>query len=386
MENFLDFLDNKPLYYDEIDLTRMPKAFESIKEHLNTNAKIIHLVGTNAKGTTGRFLATALKNSGFSVAHYTSPHIMNFNERIWINGEIVTNEALQKAHEVIYNLLGVELSDSLSYFEYTTFLAIKLSLECDYIVLEAGLGGEFDATNVFEKELSLFTPIDFDHQSFLGEDITQIAQTKMRSMQKRALLGYQKHTIVKEVFQEIATAKSYESYFLEELITQSDKIYLQEVAERLKLADYMLDNISLALGALKLLGISYDFNTFNNAKLFGRLTKLQENITIDVGHNLLAAEAIKKHFEGKKVILIYNSFKDKDYSSILQTLHDVIQRVEIIEIDDTRAVERKLLERALQEAELEYAPFHSIDKDENYLVFGSFSVVEAFLKYSGVVV
>lgn len=386
MVSFLDFLDTKPLYYDKIDLERVPRAYEKIKGQYSSSAKIIHIVGTNGKGTTGRFLATALKNSGFRVGHYTSPHIVNFNERIWLDGKSVDNDTLQKAHEKIYELLGEEISDALSYFEYTTLLAIQVFKTCDYVVLEAGLGGEKDATNVFSKELSLFTPIDFDHQSFLGEDIVQIAQTKMRSMQKRALLGYQKHTIVKELFQEIATFKSCESYFLEELITQSDKSYLQEIAQKLKLADYMIDNISLALGALKLLDVSYDFNTFNNAKLFGRLTKLQENVTIDVGHNLLAAEAVKKHFEGKKLILIYNSFKDKDYSSILKRLYDVVERVEIIEVDDTRVVEQELLEKSLQELGLAYNTFNSIDKDKNYLVFGSFSVVEAFLKHLRVVI
>jgi dihydrofolate synthase/folylpolyglutamate synthase len=70
-----DFLDNKPLYYDKIDYTRMPRVYESIKHHMQL-PKIIHIVGTNAKGTTGRFLATALKNIGFSVGHYTSPHIL----------------------------------------------------------------------------------------------------------------------------------------------------------------------------------------------------------------------------------------------------------------------------------------------------------------------
>lgn len=386
MEKFLDFLNKKPLYYDEIDLSRMPRAYERIKEHLFSNAKVIHIVGTNAKGTTGRFLATALKNSGFKVGHYTSPHIQSFNERIWLNGALVTNEALQKAHETLYTHLGEEFSHALSYFEYTTFLAMQLFLECDYIVLEAGLGGEFDATNVFEKELSLFTPIDFDHQSFLGDNITEIAQTKIRSMQKRALLGYQKHAVVRDIFQEIATQKSSKSYFLEELIVESDKSYLRELADQLNLADYMLDNISLALGALKLLDVPYNANTFNSAKLFGRLTELEENITIDVGHNLLAAEAIRKHFEGKKIVLIYNSFKDKDFYSILETLQDVIERVEIIEIDDARAVDGEVLESALKELALEYIPFHSIDRDKNYLVFGSFSVVEAFLKYTGSIV
>ncbi len=91
------FLDNKPLYYETIDYSRMPRVHEKIKSQFNT-PKIIHLIGTNGKGTTGRFLATALYSLGFSTGHYTSPHILNFNERIWLNGEEVSDETLNSAH------------------------------------------------------------------------------------------------------------------------------------------------------------------------------------------------------------------------------------------------------------------------------------------------
>ena len=190
MKSLQDFLDNKPLYYDKIDLERMPRIYRAIKAHL-PRPKIIHIVGTNGKGTTGRFLANGLLQNGFSVGHYTSPHILTFNERIWLNGENVNDGVLEAAHQKLYALLTQEQSDALSYFEYTTLLAMVVYEACDYAVLEAGLGGEFDATNVFDKELSLFTAIGQDHQAFLGDDIGSIAGTKFRSMQKSAILGRQ---------------------------------------------------------------------------------------------------------------------------------------------------------------------------------------------------
>jgi dihydrofolate synthase / folylpolyglutamate synthase len=82
-----DFLEKKPLYYSEIDYTRMPRAYASIQEKLSI-PKIIHIVGTNGKGTTGRFIANALFALGKSTGHYTSPHIQDFNERIWLNGKM----------------------------------------------------------------------------------------------------------------------------------------------------------------------------------------------------------------------------------------------------------------------------------------------------------
>lgn len=160
------FLETKPLFYDEIDYARMPKAYQGIAFHLKL-PKIIHLVGTNGKGTTGRFLAEMLHTKGLHVGHYTSPHILHFNERIWLDGDNVEDTTLEKAHETLLSWLEPSVAQSLSYFEYTTLLAmVVFSQICDYIVLEAGLGGEFDATNIFPKCLSIITPIGLDHQAF----------------------------------------------------------------------------------------------------------------------------------------------------------------------------------------------------------------------------
>ena len=103
--------------------------------------------------------------------------------------------------------LGKEISDSLSYFEYTTLLAFVVFENCDLMVLEAGLGGEFDATNVCHKELSVITPIGIDHQAFLGETIKEIAATKIRSIQKQVLLAPQVYDEVVEVAENISVQR-----------------------------------------------------------------------------------------------------------------------------------------------------------------------------------
>ena len=110
-----DFLERKPLYYSEIDYTRMPRAYDSVREHL-VIPRIIHIVGTNGKGTTGRFLANALHAMGKSTGHYTSPHIDDFNERIWLNGRHADNELLESAHIRLQALLSEAFKNTLSYF------------------------------------------------------------------------------------------------------------------------------------------------------------------------------------------------------------------------------------------------------------------------------
>jgi len=117
-----EFLERKPLFYKKIDLNRMPNAYKLIKDKLNLTP-IVHIVGTNGKGSTGRFLAHTLLKRGFSVGHYTSPHILKFNERIWINGRDISDDELQKVHLKLQKLLPKDVSETLSYFEYTTLLA-----------------------------------------------------------------------------------------------------------------------------------------------------------------------------------------------------------------------------------------------------------------------
>ena len=373
------FLENKPLYYTEIDYTRMPRIYEKIKAYFNTT-KVIHIVGTNAKGTTGRFLASALFAMGYKTAHYTSPHILDFNERIWIDGTNVSNKALESAHLKLQSILRQEDSDALSYFEYTTFLAMLMFNGCEYIVLEAGLGGMHDATAVFPKHLTLVTPIDYDHQSFLGTEIEDIANEKLQAVQNNAIIAKQKHKAVYGVADEIIALNNVNIIKLDACISAEDGLKIVEISSKLLLAQYLEDNLSLSIACLNFLGLSYDVKHFDNSKLFGRLTQYKKNIIIDVGHNPLAAESIVKALEGAKYTLVYNTYKDKEYKKILQILKPIILNVEIITINLQRMVAIEELQKTLTDLEIEYETFKEIDESKNYLVFGSFSVVEAFLK------
>jgi len=369
------FLNLKPLYYNEIDYTRMPRVYERIKKDLKI-PKIIHIIGTNGKGTTGRFLATALYNITKSVGHYTSPHIIDFNERIWLNGSNVTNEVLELAHLKLLNILTKDEAKSLSYFEYTTFLAMVVFEGLEYIVLEAGLGGEHDATAVFKKELTLVTPIDKDHEDFLGTTIKEIATTKLNAIQDNAILAHQNY---QEVY-EIAFAKKQNILKIEDILNAKDIEKVNKIAKEFSLVTYLRDNLALSISALKFLNLTYEQMHFENAKLFGRLTQINEQIIVDVGHNTLAANAILKALNGKKFILVYNSYKDKEYSKILSILKPIIKEVQIIDIEDERIEKSEKMKKTLENLDIKYSQFNGIKEDEKYLVFGSFKVVENFLK------
>ena len=375
ISSFNIFLENKPLYYKEIDHERVHIAYGMLKPHIR-RPRTVHVVGTNGKGSTGRIIAHLAAKSGLSVGHYSSPHILKFNERIWLDGEDASNEVLERAHQRLFTILGEQMSNKLSYFEYTTLLAFIVFEACDLMVLEAGLGGEFDATNVCDKELSIITPIGIDHQAFLGETIEEIAATKIRSIQKQVLLAPQVYDEVIEVAREIAQQKGAELHFVE-VDTYKDKLY--EIAKQKGWGEYLVQNASVALKALDILSIQYDINDLKNLELFGRFYPWRENIRIDVGHNPLAAKAIEKALD-HKVVLIYNSLDDKDYEAVLNILKPKIKRIEIIPIHSQRATTLNEIEEAERNVGIPYDYFEGrIDEANEYLVFGSFYVVEEFL-------
>ena len=377
--SFERFINEKPLYYKEIDHERVHHAYAVLKPHIK-RPLTIHVVGTNGKGSTGRIMATLLHFEGKKVGHFSSPHILKFNERIWIEGCDSSDENLENAHQKLYAILGQNMSESLSYFEYTTLLALVATQNMDVLILEAGLGGEFDATNVVQKELSVITPIGLDHQDFLGETIEEIARTKLNSMDKKVLLGLQVYDEVYDIAKEIATHKKATIHKVE----QEENLELLQKTQQLDWAYYLYENTKLALNALDILALPYQVENLTKIQLFGRFYELFPNVIIDVGHNLLATKALVKALEKKynseKIILVYNSLDDKDYEAILSLFKPLIKRVEIIEIETKRAVKSEKLENILRKLEIEYKDFMLLDKNDKYFIFGSFYVVEAFLE------
>ena len=305
------------------------------------------------------------------VLHYSSPHILKFNERIWIDGKDSSDILLNNAHEKLQKILTTNLLEKLTYFEYTTLLALDLSSDKDYLVLEAGLGGEYDATNVVKNDLSIITTIGLDHQNFLGKTIDLIAATKMRSCDNSFILSTQ-------VSEEITVVKN-------EILNNKNEILKKDFIlpnEASFLPQYLQDNLQVVLTVLEYLGFP-EFS-FTLPQLFGRYQKLSKNIIIDVGHNPLAAYAISLELkkEREKFILIYNSFEDKDFKEVLTILKPYIKEVQIIDCDDSRIVKNDILNKCIDNLSITVSNFDILQLEEKnyYLVFGSFLVIENFLK------
>jgi len=252
--------------------------------------------------------------------------------------------------------------------------------ECEYVILEAGLGGEYDATAVFDKTLTLVTPIDYDHEAFLGSNIEDIAKTKLNAIQNNAIIAIQKYQEIDTIVDELAVSKKIVIQKVDKFLDDKDIEKIELISKKLSLASYLEENLKLSVSALKFLGLKYNVGDFENSKLFGRLSSLNENIIVDVGHNPLAASSVIKALKDEKYILIYNSYKDKEYKKILEILKPLVLHVEIINISDDRIEIKEELQKVLTDLKIEYEPFTKIIEDEKYLVFGSFRVVEEFLK------
>jgi len=377
--SLVEVLNHKTMYYEKIDFSIVKKSFHLISKYIKL-PYVIHIVGTNGKGSTGRFLAHYLNKKSYKTLHYSSPHILKFNERIWINGKDSKDFELEFANKKLQEYLPINLLEKLTYFEYTTLLAFILCDGFDYIVLEAGLGGEFDATNVVKNDLSLITTIDLDHQSFLGNTIEKIAKTKMRSVDRKMIIGYQIHEEVFEVANSLI--KELKDEFDKDILIQSVKQFDKYTLNK-KFANYLKLNLHLVIETLNELKIDIDTKLFDDVELFGRCQRIKPNITIDVGHNPLAAKVLVKEFENKKINLIYNSYKDKDFESVLSILKPIISKITILELSDNRIVDKNNLLEICKSLNIIVNNNIEIKKDEEYLVFGSFLVVEKFIKYMG---
>ncbi len=371
------FLETKPKEYHKFDPSRFIQIYKDFKSaFFEIQAKVIHIVGTNGKGSTGRFLTLLLADQNFKVLHFTSPHVFEFRERFFVNGSVVEESVLENAHQ---QLQSHAFSSACSYFEYATLLAVMLAKDCDYLVLESGLGGEFDSTNALEKTLSVFTPIDYDHKEFLGDSLESIATTKLKAMGPLNIIAPQQELVL-NIAQKIAKDKQAQLIVVQNEISQEVKAYI----ERYHLAHFLAMNLEVALKAFETLLPCNKQEVLKNLKplnLIGRCELLSPNILIDVGHNPHSAKALKEEIKrvfNAPIVLIYNCYQDKDAFLVLEILKPVIKKVLILELHNERIIQLEKLKGILETLGLEHALFEDVKENENYLVYGSFLVANAF--------
>ncbi|MGE4398419.1 MAG: folylpolyglutamate synthase/dihydrofolate synthase family protein [Campylobacterales bacterium] len=374
--NLVSFLDAKGVEYAPFDPNRFKNFIASHPDFLSAAPRIVQIVGTNGKGTTGRFLAEILKNGGLKVGHFTSPHILSFTERFWFDGQDANEDELETAFEAMHVRFKDELGP-LSYFEILTLLAcFYFKDRAEIVVMEAGVGGEYDSTSALSKELLLVTPISMDHLDMLGSSIEEITRTKLRASNCKTIVGFQPHRTVKEVIK--TEFLSSDISFLEDLLSAEEMLFIEDYIANNSYASYLSQNLALAYAASKSLGINPALENIKPLK--GRFERIEPNVILDVGHNVDAARRVAEELGGKKVVLVFNCYADKDPENSLLALKNNIEIVEIIDVENERLIKKDKLIKVLDKIKVPYRNFDKIDKNSDYLVFGSFSVAAEFLR------
>ncbi len=340
----------------------------------------IHIAGTNGKTSTARMVDQLLANLGYRVGRYTSPHLESFTERISIKGGSISEVEMIKTYEDIH--LYLDLIDSrqphpISYFEALTAMAFVAFAEhpVDISVIEAGMGGQWDATNVISSAVSVMTPIGFDHMEYLGNTLEEIAQTKagIFKPESNVVLAAQSAQVAKVLLAQVAKVSAQPfrqgvEFALKNraLAVGGQLISIQGVQgdyDEIFLplyGDHQGNNAAVALAAVEVFaGVKLDTelvqDAFSKVSSPGRCEIVYKDPTviIDAAHNPHGAGAIattiNTEFDFDLVVGVISVLADKDVAGILKNLSAVLDYLVITENDSSRVMKPNLLAKLATE-------------------------------------
>ncbi len=349
----------------------------------------IHIAGTNGKGSTAAMLESILRCAGYRTGLYTSPHLMDMRERIQVNGELISKEDVISG----MNQLHPEIQTTgASYFESLTALAFYYFAQkkVDVAILETGLGGRLDATNVVLPELTLITEIGHEHTQILGKRLDQIAKEKAGIMKTGVpcIVGTRKFQ-VRKVFSETAHSKKIPLDFAQDQVkilrfhvnerhSHFDAFTPQKMYSDLMLpllGFHQLENVKLVLSAVDRL-CQQGWNIPQEAvrqglacvQWRGRLEVLQRDPTIlvDCAHNPMGARvlahALRTLFQYRHLILVFGVLEDKDYRKMLRYLSPLANQIVLTRPASERARDPEQIRSALFPFATHVAVFQEIPK------------------------
>ena len=336
--------------------------------HPEKNFKSIHIAGTNGKGSTSHMLASILQEAGYKVGLYTSPHLKDFRERIKINGVMISE---QEVVDFVIKHQSEFEQINLSFFEWTVGLAFDYfsKKQVDIAVIETGLGGRLDSTNVITPLVSVITNIGEDHTQFLGETLAKIASEKAGIIKKNIpiVIGETQQEI-KQIFIDKAIEMSAKIFFADKIITTNYESDLKGI--------YQEKNKKTVLAAIQQLmnsGFSITeeiiknglLNVVKNTGLLGRWQILSENpLTIcDTGHNEAGIKEVLKQISLTKhnhLHFVFGAVNDKEIDSILSMLPKNVTYY-FCQAKIPRALDVNVLYTKAKEFELKGNPYDSVE-------------------------
>tara|TARA_B100000900_G_scaffold203073_1_gene172172 strand:- start:1698 stop:2942 length:1245 start_codon:yes stop_codon:yes gene_type:complete len=349
--------------FSDLSLGRIDRLLKKIGFNEKKLPKVIHIAGTNGKGSTAAILKSIINQHGYSTHLYTTPHLVNFNERIQLNSKKISNKKLLEYLRYCEKKNDGEL---ITFFEITTAAAFKAFQDhkADFLILEVGLGGRFDATNILKlPKFGAITPISLDHQEFLGNSLNEIAYEKLGILNKKStnFINKQKPTVMKFIQSELKRRKIKSKFFGHDWIIKSNS--------------YLSDNIKLDLSQLSLQGKHQKINAglalhlaknilknrFNVSKtkkaltlcqwpgrmqpitngLFFRKLKNFKDITLDGFHNIDGMNTLIKNLPLNRKILICSFLNNKKYTQMLSKLSRHFKKIIVVQMNEENSVTKK---------------------------------------------
>tara|TARA_B100000902_G_scaffold331951_1_gene329666 strand:+ start:664 stop:1908 length:1245 start_codon:yes stop_codon:yes gene_type:complete len=349
--------------FSDLSLGRIDRLLKKIGFNEKKLPKVIHIAGTNGKGSTAAILKSIINQHDYSTHLYTTPHLVNFNERIQLNSKKISNKKLLEYLRYCEKKNDGEL---ITFFEITTAAAFKAFQDhkADFLILEVGLGGRFDATNILKlPKFGAITPISLDHQEFLGNSLNEIAYEKLGILNKKStnFINKQKPTVMKFIQSELKRRKIKSKFFGHDWSIKSNS--------------YLSDNIKLDLSQLSLQGKHQKINAglalhlaknilknrFNVSKtkkaltlcqwpgrmqpitngLFFRKLKNFKDITLDGFHNIDGMNTLIKNLPLNRKILICSFLNNKKYTQMLSKLSRHFKKIIVVQMNEENSVTKK---------------------------------------------
>jgi len=300
--------------------------------------RFIHVAGTNGKGSVCAMMESILRRAGYRTGLFTSPHLIEFCERIQVNGREIPKDFVVNGLTQIRDLTGA-WGYYPTFFEITTALGLSyFSCEkCDVVVLETGMGGRLDATNAVEPMVSVLTPVALDHQQWLGASLAEIAA--------------EKGGIIKRGIPVVSLRQDPEAAFVFEKIArenQSPITFVSEPLEKMKIGlmgNYQKLNAALAVAAIRHAGLEVPEEAIRSGlesvNWPGRFQVMEGRCVLDGAHNPAGvaqlAQTWLEYFPNQKPVVIFGSLKDKDASGMIANLRRIAARFVFVSVDSGRS-------------------------------------------------
>ena len=351
-------LDNIKLFLDHIGNPQL-------------DLKVFHLAGSNGKGSTAAFISSILQEFDYNVGLYTSPHFVKFNERIMLNDQQIPDQFISDFVNSYNDFID---EHRLTFFEVTTAMAFKYfnEMKVDYAVIETGLGGRLDATNVLSPLSVVLTAISLEHTNILGTTLEEITNEKAAIIKEgiKVFCGMLPQSSLKIIGKKCNAVKS-ELFRLDEYSNQKNDI-LELYTEEIEIDDWttslygQFQQYNAALAALavsKTLGLTNTTliskgikNVVNNTNIQGRYEFINRkpDIIFDSAHNPQSVEVFlsefKKHFKNYSgCSLLFTCMKDKNAKNMLKQLKNYFNKIHLTEINNVRSLSIEELKKVTNE-------------------------------------